>query len=335
MNKIKSNIIILSIFAGIASLFTSCSEIFEGDLGDDTLVVISPSKDLQTINTQIQFLWDELEDATSYHLRIVSPDFSNLQSVKLDSSITGNTYSITLNPGFYEWQLQAKNAITESNVVSGKIHVDSTVDISASTVKLLSPSNNIYTNQLSQTFKWENMYNADVYDFKLTHANEDTSVNEPNYASENINIQFAYDGDYTWEVIGKNNLSQTETQPATRSFIVDTYAPETPTGTEPADASAISLTQGGDSLVTFTWNGEMALSDQAPIKDKFQLSSSNAFQNQNMVHQEDLNPVAVGRQVQVKILQPGTYYWRVKSEDDAQNTNGYTEISSFTISFTL
>lgn len=333
MNKIKSYIIILSLFTGMASVLTSCTEIFEGDLDNDTLVVISPSKDLQTINTQIQFLWDELEDATSYHLRIVSPDFSNLQSIELDSSIIGNAFSITLNPGLYEWQLQAKNALTASNMVKGSIHIDSTSDVSNSTVNLLSPSNNVYINQNTQVFKWEGIYNADVYHFKLTHS--EAIVNEQNYTSESINIQFDYDGAYSWEVIGKNNLSQTETQPATRNFTVDTYTPQIPSGADPANEASISLTQGGDSLVTFTWNGEVATTDQAPIKDKFQVASSNAFQNYSIIHQENLNPVTTERQVQVKISESGTYYWRVRSEDEALNISEYTDVSSFTIEFTL
>ena len=336
MNTIKSYLTYTHILLVVLLTLTSCSEIFEGDLGEDTLIVISPSSDLQTVNTQVQFAWEELEDATSYHLRIVSPNFSNLESIELDSSIVGNSFKVTLNPGDYEWRLQAKNAITESNIVTGTIEIDSTTDLSTASVKLLSPSNEIYTNQLVQTFVWEDMYNADVYDFELKHTNGDTTVPFSNYTSSEISINFAYDGKYDWKVIGKNNLSQTQTQPSTRSFTVDTYNPELPSSLGPIDSAEIPLTQGGDSLVSLTWNGDISTTGVAPVKDIIQISTSNAFQQQNIIYEEELSiSTTIERNVEVKILTPGTYYWRVKSEDQAQNTSGYTNASSFIVSFTL
>lgn len=317
-------------------ILSACSEIFEGDLSEDTLVVISPSKDLETINTQIQFLWDELEDANNYHLRIASPSFANLTSLELDSPIVGNGFQMTLDPGDYEWRLQAKNSITASNTVSGNIHIDSTADISNTSINLLSPANQLYSNQLTQTFVWEYMYNADVYDFKLEHNMIDTVVNISNHTSENVSVNIAYDGVYTWEVIGRNNLSQTQTQPTIRTLAIDTYEPNAPSNMDPVDSSTIPLIQGGDSLVTFTWSGDVFETDIAPITDYIQVATSNAFQSQSLIYDEEISiSTIVERQAQVKILEGGTYYWRVKSQDQAQNTFGYTNGSSFTINFTL
>lgn len=319
-------------------LFTlsSCSEIFEGDLKDDKLVVTFPTQDLVTVNTQIQFLWDELEEATSYHLQIATPSFSELQSIELDSSIVGKTFQTTLNPGKYEWRIYAQNAITQTKTVSGHIHIDSTADLSLSTVNLLSPSNHIYSNQLTQLFTWENMYNADTYQFSMQHSNSDTSVNESNLTSESISINFAYDGGYTWEVIGKNNISQTQSQPSSRQFVIDTYNPELPSSLEPVDNSIIDLTQGGDSLVSLTWFGEVTGANVAPVSDYIQVATSNSFQNQSLIYNEELSELTnAERQFQVKILQSGTYYWRVKSVDQAQNTEGYTSANMFTVNFIL
>lgn len=336
MNTIKFNLLYLSILTSTLVLIVSCSEIFEGDLGEDTLVVISPSDDFQTLNTQIQFAWEELENATSYHLRIVTPDFSNMQSIVLDSSIVGNAFKVTLNPGNYEWRLKAKNAITESNTVTGKIEIDSTADLSISSVKLLSPSDQIFTNQLVQTFVWEEMYNADVYSFKLEHEYEDTTVQESNYTSEEISINFAYDGIYDWEVKGKNNLSQTESQVSTRRLTVDTHSPNLPSNLDPGDLAEIPLTLGGDSLVSLIWSGSLNEASTAPIKDVMQVATSNSFQSASLIEEQILsNITGVERQVQLKILESGTYYWRVKSEDQAQNTSGYSNVNSFTVNFTL
>ncbi len=334
MKNATSYITKLGILLGILSSIGSCSEIFEGDLGDDTLVVISPSADLETVNTQVQFVWEELEDATSYHLRIAKPDFANLTNLEMDSSIVGNTFQMTLNPGKYEWRLQAKNAITESNTVSGKIHIDSTADLSALAINLFSPADQIYTNQLVQTFSWEEMYNADVYNFKLEHV--DTTVLVSNYTSESISMNFTYDGAYTWEVTGKNNLSQTETDPTSRRFIVDTYNPLIPSNLNPVDQASIPLLQGGDSLVTLSWSGEIPETDVAPVKDRFQVSTSNGFQGQTIIYDEELSTSTTAeREKDIKILLPGTYYWRVKSDDEAQNSSDFTAVSSFVVAFTL
>lgn len=334
MRTVKSYITNIGLFAGLLISITSCSEIFEGDLSEDTLVVISPSKDLETVSTQVQFVWEELEDATSYQLRIASPNFANLTSLELDSAIVGNTFPITLNPGEYEWRLQAKNAITESNTVSGTIQIDSTADLSTSTVNLISPSDQAYSNQLVQTFVWEEMYNADVYDFNMVHP--DTPITIPNHTSENISINFAYDGVYEWGVIGRNNLSQTETQPVTRNFTVDTYAPQTPSNLNPIDEAEIPLIQGGDSLVSFTWSGDVSETGVAPVTDRIQVSTSNAFQGQTIISDDVLSiSTTAERNFNIKILQPGTYYWRVKSDDRAGNSSDFATVSSFTVNFTL
>lgn len=329
INYVKYYSIRISYLMVLLLTIFSCTEIFEGDLEDDVFVVISPSQDLQTLDTQIHFFWEKLEDATSYHLRIVNPGFSNLQSLVLDSSIVGNSFQITLNPGEYEWRLQAKNAITKSNAVLGSISIDSTADLSLSYVNLLSPSDQIYTNQTTQTFQWEPMYNADVYQFKLSYY--DTLIN-----NNKMSVDLMYDGYYAWHVIGKNNMTQTQTQVSTRNFTLDTYSPTIPINQEPIDNEIISLTQGGDSLVELMWNGDISEPDIAPVKDIIQVSTSNVFQNQNIIYEENLPITTTAeRSVQVKIGQPGTYYWRVKSEDLAGNTSDYTEVSSYIINFVL
>jgi len=319
---------------GLMVMISSCSEIFEGDLDDDKFVVVAPGKELTTFNTQVQFIWQELEDATSYSLDIVSPSYSQLEQVILDSSVVGKSFLITLNPGEYQWKLKAQNSITESNTVSGKIYIDSTTDLTGTQVKLISPENNAFIGSLTQTFSWENMYNADVYNFELEHI--DTSISKPDYDQSSIDIDFAYDGAYTWKVKGKNNASSTSTEFTSRQFIVDTYSPEAPFNFDPVDSVSIPLTQGGDSLVTLAWEGEIDHSKKAPVTDRLQISSSNAFQNSSLILNETISGFSnSARTRQVKILSPGKYYWRVKSTDKAENDSGYSDSRSFIVSFVL
>ncbi|MGB0870181.1 MAG: hypothetical protein ACPGSD_11350 [Flavobacteriales bacterium] len=338
MKNRNQHIAIFSRFIGLSFLLgfllTSCTEIFEGDLDDDTFIVITPNADLETTNTQIQFLWQELEDATSYNLQIVSPNFSNITSVELDSNIIGKSFKLTLSPGEYEWKLKAQNAITESNTVKGKIFVDSTTDLSGATVVLLSPNDNALLNQTQQTLNWEPMYNADLYDFELNHL--DTNINKPELTDPFIDIDFAFDGKYTWKVTGKNTSSSTESQTSIRTFIIDTYAPDLPSQFDPVDSVTIPLTQGGDSLVTLQWKAEINHSSEAPIVDRIQVSSSNAFQNSNLIVNQTLeNNSSVDRLIKVKITEAGMYYWRVKSSDKAENDSGYATSQRFIVNFVL
>ena len=68
---------IASLFFIVISLI-SCKEIFEEDLSMQNVSIIIPQNNTVDSIRNIHFKWNELEDATSYTLEIVSPSFSNI-----------------------------------------------------------------------------------------------------------------------------------------------------------------------------------------------------------------------------------------------------------------
>ena len=44
-----------------------------------------------------------------YQLRFVQPNFTTPEVFALDTTITSSPFSITMNPGQYQWELKAQN----------------------------------------------------------------------------------------------------------------------------------------------------------------------------------------------------------------------------------
>jgi len=106
MKKVLS--ISLVVITSLTIIF-SCSDIFETDLSGSSVEIIAPSDSLSTdVQTQ-RFWWNYVPGALWYDLQVVSPDFSNVSSVRLDTTIDGSNFQLFLQPGVYHWRVRALN----------------------------------------------------------------------------------------------------------------------------------------------------------------------------------------------------------------------------------
>ncbi|MCT4665709.1 MAG: hypothetical protein N4A45_10795 [Flavobacteriales bacterium] len=305
-------------FLAIASIFSllSCSEIFEGDLSDDHFKLIAPSQNLVTSENTVNFAWDELEEASSYHLRLVSPNFNQTKKLVYDTNLVGSSFTVSLLPGEYQWRIYAQNELTKTDAITGIIRIDSTIDLRAITPILLSPSKDTYTKLNSIDFSWEALYNASAYYFSIKQENGSTQ-NYDSLLQTSLVIDTLPEGAYSWSLKAFNANSETFSIEPTRNLWVDRTVPTTPSNMIPLDTTINVLNIGGDSLLNLSWDGEIATSSQAPIRDYLTFSQNSSFSGSQTIT-IDINE-ANDRNYQFKIPQAGTYYWKVQSEDRAGN----------------
>lgn len=298
----------------------SCRDIFEEDLEQSTIEIYSPADQSENFSLSQTFWWEELKDADSYHLQIVTPDFEQSQTLLLDSIVTVTQFIYTLSPGTYEWRVKGLNGSSETvySTASFSILSDSVGDLSNQIMVLSSPSNNLITNELSITFKWDTITYANGYRFELASPDfNGTEVISPQIlATDSFTHLFSNEGEYEWRVRASNDISVTTY--STRSIHIDTTAPNQPTLIAPAHNSITS-----DSIIVFTWDrGTVSGSDIFDsifiYTDSIILSNIHSMSMASATNFSDS-------------LSPNTYFWRVQSYDLAGNQSNPSSFNQLTV----
>ena len=80
------------------------------DVSNQNLDVLAPADNALLISGDLNFSWYPINETTSYHVQIVTPDFENAQQMVLDSLTQKTNVTINLNPGIYEWRVRAENS---------------------------------------------------------------------------------------------------------------------------------------------------------------------------------------------------------------------------------
>ena len=65
----------MGILAGGVLLLSGCDDVFETDLTGCPVRLLAPGDSVTTVVARQLFLWEPLEGATAYRLRIATPDF--------------------------------------------------------------------------------------------------------------------------------------------------------------------------------------------------------------------------------------------------------------------
>jgi hypothetical protein len=92
-------------------LLASCEEIIEVvDISDKSVVVLAPTDTATLTITDINFSWEDVEDAEQYKLQIATPSFESANQVVLDTTITTTSFNQALELGNYEWRVRAENS---------------------------------------------------------------------------------------------------------------------------------------------------------------------------------------------------------------------------------
>lgn len=293
--------------------YSGCRDFIEVDLENKTVNILAPSDNMSSTTATVNFYWETLEGARSYHLQLVKPSFDNIVTMLADTNVSGTSFSIVLTPGNYQWRIRGQNGSTQTLYTVRSFTIDSTSDLSSQTLVLQSPDNNYATNAPSVTFSCYELYNSPGYRFAMkTHTSDFSgTLLLPESLESNTERTFSIstEGYYDWGMRGESATSSTPY--AFRSIYIDRTAPGSPLLNSPADGN----TSGGPSF-TLSWT--RASDTGSPLHDSIYIYSDAALTTLKRSYK-----VSSGTSLS-DTLSNGTYYWRVKSVDQAGNTGSFS-----------
>jgi len=256
-----------------------------------------------------------MKGASFYNLQIVQPSFSNINSYILDSNINALEFYYVLAPGTYQFQICGANSAYKS-VYTGPytLYVDSVSDLTNQIVPLLAPVDFIYSNDANFTFSWQAVYSTDTYEFQLrAGADFITSGtilhNAPGIYGTSYSTPaglFSTEAAYSWGVKAVNQTSSSAF--SDRTIYIDLTAPNSPSSVSPAHGASFADT------VVFKWSvGSDPGTINSPVSRIVQISSDTLFGTILQTYTVSVDTV------QHVFTNPGTYWWRVYTLDQAGN----------------
>lgn len=232
------------IFAcSLLTLLSACGAIIEPSISKKTIQPEAPSNQYQSTSYTINFWWDEVDNALSYHLQVVTPDFANPGSLVLDTVIKKNTFSFNFNPGNYQWRVLAENGSSQTAYSVTRNFSVAATSIKQQAVQLTSPANNLVTNQGNVAFQWSSLYGATKYQLEIdtnNFVNESTAVYNQVIPGQQLNFTFPKDQVYQWRVKAENDTARSQWS-AIYSVTYDHTPPGIVTLSSPKDGTTLPL----------------------------------------------------------------------------------------------
>lgn len=319
MKKFNSTILII-----LVCITLSCDDVFEEDITNDVLTMLSPKNGEEIEGNSIQFQWIGIEGAEAYRIQINN---KKNQAIVLDTVVETTVYNYAINPGSYQWRVRGENfAYHTAYTFNSEFTVNSSLDLSEQVVSLKTPLNNIYTNEVELAFSWQGITTADFYKFqllKISNGTEELIFENKSVLDTSIvltSTTITEDAEYIWRVSAENESSFTEY--FARTLFVDTQEPPAPNLITPTLNQNFNIGQD----VNFSWNFD---NDTGVVKSgisgTIEISSNETFSN---IILTDTNANGT---FSSQFDSAATYYWRVKGLDDAGNTGAYNSTGKFVI----
>jgi hypothetical protein len=293
-------------------LLTSCDDIIEPDISDQSLVLLTPADSSRTTSVVQTFRWEAVSSARSYRVQVASPSLAAPTRYFLDSTVTPAFFTTTLPPGTYQWRVQAMNGSYQTAFVTRSFTLDTTSSLSGQTLRLEQPAANFVTNASVVRFAWTALPMAQRYRLHITPnplvaggAALDSVVS--NMTSLSLTVPLTSQV-YQWQLTALNATSSVES--ATRSFEVDVTPPPAPSLVSPAaGASFLSLP------VTLSWSrgATDVVQDSVFFYQPNQTSLFTGFPRLSSGTTLTLASPAL------TLTTNSTYYWAVRSIDRAGN----------------
>jgi hypothetical protein len=298
-------------FLTVLVLISACTKEFvEPNLEKKNITVLSPPDRYHSTALTNTFWWDEVDGATGYRLQIVDSNFNYIMSLVLDSLITTDQFPFTLSPGTYQWRVRAENSSTYTDYSAVRtLYIDSTPNLANQTIVLVSPSNNSYTNQLTNTFKWNSLPAASDYRFQLINMLNSALITDVIVQPDSFSYTLPQ-GQFKWQVRAQNSSSNSPY--FSRIINIDTAPPGAPVLNSPADGSTqinpVALSWSSD--VSGVGDSVFVYADSLYVTTLASVFTSNLTFNYTGVSTQH-------------------YFWRVKTVDNAGNWSGFSSRRKF------
>ncbi len=305
-------------------LFLGCDDVFEEDISDDVMTVVSPKDDQVIIGNSVTYRWSPLEGADNYRVQVSREPTSE---IVLDSLVSSGSLAIQMESGTYDWRVRGENfAYVSSYSFPERFSVESTNDLSEQRVFLNSPSENFYSKNNTVILDWGTVQSAESYRLQVEKTvGDNTSV--VLQQQDILNVGYTLDSSvmdedavYKWSVKAVNENS--ETPFSSRTLFLDTTVPGQPILTAPNDNATVSTT------VNFTWNlGDDTGEVQSPLESLLEISTDENF----TAIARSYTIEEGGGEQQHTFPDTGDYYWRVRIMDSSGNQGVYSETRSITV----
>ncbi len=297
----------------------SCSEVFEEDISGMAVAILQPTAGDTIKRSDVSLSWTTIEGVDSFKVLLeVAPADSNFE-IRLDTLTVSQHLQLSLSTGIYRFSVQGVNSFYESENSMLHFVVDTNRNIKDLQPILLHPKNGSFLNtQGSLTFDWADLEGAEQYEFLLYEKDNPGNV----IAREQALVASTYtlnnalaDGQYTWEVDGRNYSSISGK--SSGSFEVDQQVPSLGFVRAPSPDAIFS-----DSIVSFEFSPEA--DGGSPLIWNIKL-----FQDSGGVF-KILERSTVELPTELALF-PQVYYWRYTVADSAGNTSQESPIYRFTI----
>ncbi|TMM52160.1 hypothetical protein FEE95_20955 [Maribacter algarum] len=112
-------------------LFSSCEDLLEvPDISMETVQLLAPSDSTTVVQSNVNFTWDEVYEASQYHVQVAAPSFENAAQIVVDTLIVVDStfasprFNRVLTDSDYEWRVRAQNSGYETEFTMHKFSVD-------------------------------------------------------------------------------------------------------------------------------------------------------------------------------------------------------------------
>jgi hypothetical protein len=234
----------------LAGVLSSCDAIIEPSIAKKTVRLEAPTDQYQSTSYSVNFWWDEVDHALSYHLQVVTPTFASPSCLVLDTIVKKNTFSFNFNPGKYQWRVLAANGSTQTAYSASRNFEVFAGSIKQQAVQLITPANNLLTNQTNTIFQWSSLYGATKYQLEIdtnNFINENILVYNQTIPVQQLSFSFPRSQIYQWRVRAENDTAQSEWS-SVALVNYDITPPAQVTLKSPADAATVPLP------VSLQWN---------------------------------------------------------------------------------
>lgn len=303
----------------IMLLFPACDAIIEPSISKKNVTPEAPVNQYQSTSYTINFWWDQLDHALSYHLQAATPTFDAPNSLVLDTIVTKNTFSFNFNPGSYQWRVLAQNGSSQTSYTEPRSFTVNASSIKQQAVQLIGPANGFLTNQNPITFQWGSLFGATKYQLEIdtsNFANESVLIYNQTIPGQQISFTLPKDQNYQWRVKAQNDTVQAQWS-AIYQVTYDHTPPTKVMLVSPADGSAVNLP------VALQWNAVATAS-----KYKLYVYKSDGTTIYNSTFPMVVNATTYNFNLGAS---GDKIYWVVTGVDPAGNESQASTLNSFSL----
>ena len=204
--------LIMLLLAGIG-LLSSCTDIIEPSISKSQVTLEAPANAYTSTSYAVNFWWDAVGNALSYHLQVVTPNFASPGKLVLDTIVKNYKFTYTLNPGNYQWRVMAENGSSQTAYSALSSFTIAATSVTKQAVQLTAPANDFLTNQSTVTFQWTSMYGATKYNFEIdtnNFVNQNSVVLNTVIPGLQYNFTFPKNHVYQWRVQAQNDTANAQ-----------------------------------------------------------------------------------------------------------------------------